>query len=242
MITLLAAHAVPVGAQRVSQQLREPRSADVQVTGHVLEPAGLEPTAERIASLRTPPGFEVSVFARNLGNPRMLAVADDGTVYVTRRQIGDVLMLRDADGDGTAEQRSVVARRPNVHGIAIDGSTMYLVTVRDLYRARILPDGSLGSLEHLIDDLPEGGQHPNRTIVIGPDRKLYVSVGSTCNACTETNPENATVLRIEPDGSSRTIFASGLRNTIGFGFHPESGVLFGMDHGTDWLGDEEQHE
>src|SRR5690606_1013567 len=82
----------------------------------------------------------------------------------------------------------------------------------------------------------------NRTIVVGPDDMLYVSVGSTCNACSEPNPENATILSIAPDGSSRTIFASGLRNTIGFGFEPESGELYGMDHGIDWLGDNEQHE
>ena len=67
-------------------------------------------------------------------------------------------------------------------------------------------------------------------------------MGSTCNACDETSPENATLLRISPDGKSRRIFASGLRNTIGFGWHPDTGELFGMDHGIDWLGDDDQPE
>jgi glucose/arabinose dehydrogenase len=71
---------------------------------------------------------------------------------------------------------------------------------------------------------------------------LYLSVGSTCNACDESNPENATILRVKPDGSSRTVFASGLRNTIGFAFHPTTRALFGFDHGIDWLGDDEQGE
>ena len=75
-----------------------------------------------------------------------------------------------------------------------------------------------------------------------PDGKLYISVGSTCNACSEANPENATILRVEPDGSSRQIFASGLRNTIGYGFEPATGELYGMDHGIDWLGDAAQPE
>ena len=85
----------------------------------------------------------------------------------------------------------------------------------------------------LVGDLPDAGQHPNRTIAFGPDGMLYISVGSTCNACNESNPENATLLRASPDGKSRTIFATGLRNTIGFGWHPTTGELWGMDHGID---------
>jgi glucose/arabinose dehydrogenase len=208
------------------------QSADVEVTGHVLEPQQLEPTAERLAGLSLPEGFAIEVFARDLINPRMIAVADDGTIYVTRRAVGDVVMLRDDDGDGSADVQETVASRPMMHGIEIDGDTAYLVTVADVYRAEIGDDGRLGPLERIIDDLPAGGQHPNRMVVVGPDGKLYLSVGSTCNASGETDPENATVLRTEPDGSSRTIFAAGLRNTIGYGFEPESGELYGMDHAS----------
>lgn len=240
-IALLATSANAFKIKPVSEQLRDPEAADVTIIGHVLEPkqVSVNGGVQRIA---LPPGFEINVFAADLTNPRMLAVAEDGTVYVTERSAGDVVMLRDDDGDGQADQREVVANRPDMHGIAIDGNTMYLVTVNDIYRTTIQEDGRLAPLEHLVDDLPEGGQHPNRTIVVGPDEKLYVSVGSTCNACGETNPENATILRVEPDGSYRTIFASGLRNTIGFGFEPQTGELWGMDHGIDWLGDNEQHE
>jgi glucose/arabinose dehydrogenase len=71
---------------------------------------------------------------------------------------------------------------------------------------------------------------------------LYITVGSTCNACAETNDENATVLRANLDGTARTIFASGLRNTIGIDWHPETRQLWGFDHGIDWLGDEIQGE
>lgn len=229
-------------ARSIPQQLEEPQHADVEIVGHVLEPQRLDPTPERIARLRVPAGFEINVFADNLINPRMLAVADDGTVYVTRREVGDVVMLKDTDNDGRADTRRPVANRPGFHGIAIDGDTVYLATVSEVYKAQRRADGTLGSLEQIINDLPVGGQHPNRTLVVGPDGKLYISVGSTCNACGETSPENATILRAETDGSYRTIFASGLRNTIGFAFHPESDELFGMDHGIDWLGDNEQSE
>uniref|UniRef100_A0ACD5GU03 PQQ-dependent sugar dehydrogenase n=1 Tax=Desertifilum tharense IPPAS B-1220 TaxID=1781255 RepID=A0ACD5GU03_9CYAN len=68
---------------------------------------------------------------------------------------------------------------------------------------------------------------------------LYLSVGSTCNACEEPNEEHATLLRAQADGSNRSIYARGLRNTIGFGWHPVTGELWGMDHGSDWRGEDQ---
>jgi len=225
--------ALPAAAQQTAQ------SDEVEIVGHVAPPTPLEPTDQRIGELQLPDGFDIRKFAEGLINPRMLAVADDGTVYVTRRSVGDVVMLRDEDGDGTADVQQTVASRPNMHGIAIDEQRMYLVTIQDVYRTEIQADGTLGPLERIIDDLPDAEQHPNRKVAVGPDGMLYISVDSTCNACGEENPENATLLRAEPDGSARTIFATGLRNTIGFDWHPETGELYGLDHGIDWLGDQE---
>lgn len=217
------------------------RAISTTITGHVVKPEKLTPDDKRM-KLSVPAGFVVTRFAEGLGRPRVLAVASDGTVYATRRDVGDVLMLRDSNGDGQAEAPITVARRPHMHGIAIDGATVYLVTVKELFVANRKDDGTLGPLKRLIDDLPDAGQHADRTIAMGPDGMLYVSVGSTCNACDESNPENATVLRVKPDGTSRTVFASGLRNTIGFAFHPTTQELWGFDHGIDWLGDNEQGE
>ena len=195
-----------------------------------------------MARLALPPGFAIGVFAHDLQNARMMRVADDGTVYLTRRAQGDVMMLRDTNGDGMADRQQVVARKEGMHGIEVIGDTVYLMTVNDVYRAARRPDGSLGDLELVADDFPAGGQHPNRMVVMGPDERLYISVGSTCNACAETDKENATIVSMNPDGSDRRIFASGLRNTIGYGFEPISGTPYGFDHGIDWLGDNEQHE
>lgn len=207
------------------------------------KPAKVDASVARIAALKVPPGFQVSAFAIGLKNARILAVAPDGTVYLSRRDQGDVLMLKDTNGDGKADgEPTVVAHRAGAHGLAIHGGKLYLVTVKELFVADILPDGRLGELKMLAGDLPDSGQHPNRTIAWGPDNMLYISVGSTCNTCNESNPEHATLLRVSPDGKQRTIFASGLRNTIGFDWHPHTGELWGMDHGIDFLGDDVQKE
>jgi Raf kinase inhibitor-like YbhB/YbcL family protein len=222
----------------VAQKTNE--AADMTFSGHVLEPRKAK--LNDLNALKVPDRFEVNVFADDLVNPRMMAVSADGTVYVTRRSVGDVVMLRDDNGDGVADSRKVVANRPQMHGIAMDGDTMYLATIEDVYKTTITSDGSLAELQRIIDDLPDGGQHPNRTLGIGPDKMLYISVGSTCNACTETSPESATLLRASTDGAKRRIFASGLRNTIGFAWHPQTGDLFGMDHNIDWHGDDQPKE
>ncbi|MFD2648907.1 YbhB/YbcL family Raf kinase inhibitor-like protein [Devosia albogilva] len=217
--------------------------SDVTIEGTILEPEPITVSddAELAGLISVPEGFTVEVVGRDLGNTRMLAT-HGGHVYATRRTEADVIRLDDDDGDGKYDGFTVVAARPGMHGIAFHEDSAYLVTVNEVYTAPVAEDGSFGDLTMIIDDLPDGGQHPNRTLAIGPDGKLYITVGSTCNACAETNPENATIVRANLDGTGRTIFASGLRNTIGFGWEPTSGRLYGADHGTDWLGDEEQQE
>lgn len=215
----------------------------VGTQANTFKPAKVPISPERVAALQAPAGFTVSTFATGLRNARILAVAPNGTVYLSRRDQGDILMLRDIDGDGRADGAPVqVANRPNAHGLAIKDGKLYVATVKEIFVADIQADGTLGPLTMLIGDLPDGGQHPNRTIAFGPDGMLYISVGSTCNACNETNPESATLLRASPDGKQRSIFATGLRNTIGFGWHPATGELWGMDHGIDYLGDGIQPE
>ncbi len=210
---------------------------------HIHEPTPRAPLPVDTAALRVPEGFTVSRFAERLGNLRMLAVAPNGDIYATRRSSGDVILLRDADGDGRADGDPViVARRSAAHGIAIHDGKLYVATVKEVFVGDILADGTVGPLTLIIGDLPDSGQHPNRTISVGPDEMLYISVGSTCDACQESNPENATILRSSLDGKSRTIFAAGLRNTIGFDWHPRTGELWGLDHGIDNLGDDLQQE
>jgi Raf kinase inhibitor-like YbhB/YbcL family protein len=234
---------VTVFASAATAQAQQGDGTNQPLSTHVFKPAKVEATPARIAQLKAPPGFTVTPFATGLKNVRILVAAPDGTIYASRRDQGDVIMLKDADGDGKADGAPVtVASRAGMHGLAVKDKKLYMVTAKEVFTADIAADGKLGPLNMIIGDLPDAGQHPNRTIAFGPDGMLYLSVGSTCNACNESNPENATLLRVSPDGKSRTIFATGLRNTIGFGWHPQTGELWGMDHGVDFLGDDTQPE
>jgi Raf kinase inhibitor-like YbhB/YbcL family protein len=135
-----------------------------------------------------------------------------------------------------------VASRSGMHGIAFHGAKVYLATPNEVFVADVLADGRFGPLDMIIHNLPDAGQHNTRTVAIGPDNMLYISVASTCNECNETSPESATLLRASLDGKTRSIFAAGLRDVVGWGWHPETGELWGMDHGMDWLGDDQQVE
>ena len=192
-----------------------------------------------LSRLKVPAGYKVNIAATGLGKPRMMAFGADGTLYITRRDQGDVLMLKDKDGDGRFEDlKTIVAQFAGVHGICLREGWMYLISNRILQRGKMMPDGSVGKLDTLIKDLPDAGQHPDRTIGFGPDGKLYITVGSTCNDCDDQNPENATVLQVQPGTWKRKIYARGLRNTIGFDWNPQTRELWGADHGRDYLGDD----
>ncbi len=213
-----------------------------QVSTFVFIPGLMDADDNRVGQLRVPVGFQIEKFAEGLTKPRMMLTNSTGQTYVTSREAGLVYLLEDTTGDGKADRIETVAEIEEAHGLAIRENQLYIVAVKELYVADMAADGSLGAPQLLNGNLPDGGQHPNRTMGFGPDGMLYISIGSTCNSCPEPNPLHATMLRGNPDGTGMQIYAKGLRNTVGFDWHPETGDFWGMDHGIDMLGDEQQME
>ncbi|WP_276485585.1 PQQ-dependent sugar dehydrogenase [Paraflavitalea pollutisoli] len=234
LLSLVITHHFVVHAQK-GHPAKQPTSANV----HTYFAAHQDFQPSLVSKLKVPTGFRVQVAASGLGKPRMMAVGANNSLYITRRDVGDVLLLQQMDANGQFQSlKTIVAQFNGVHGITIHDGWLYLCATKKLTRGKLNADGTVGPLDTLINDLPDGGQHDNRTIAFGPDNKLYVTVGSDCNDCKETNPEHATILQMNADGTERVVYARGLRNTLGFDWHPQTRELWGMDHGTDWRGDE----
>ena len=213
------------------------------IEAHVVRPQALAPTPELLATLKMPEGFHLTRYVDGISNPRIVKALGT-TVYASQRTDQNIVMFKDLDGDGVADTQRVVATGTDLHGFAFtkDGKTVVMVGIRKLWRAKVLPDGNFGPKQELMDDLPDAGQHPNRTVEIGPDGRVYVSCGSTANDAVEHNPYNATIVVCDLDGKHRAILASGVRNTLGFDWQPGTNALYGWDQGIDWLGDDEQRE
>lgn len=190
-----------------------------------------------LARLSLPPGFAVDVFARDLGGVRVLVVAPDGTVYASVPSAGRVLRLRDLDGDGRSDETvPVLQGYPGVHGLALGNGTLYFATPTTVYAAPLDAGGTPSATRVVTDGLPSGGNHQAPGLGLGPDGRLYLTLGSSCNACEEASPERAAMLVLE--NGSRRIFAKGLRNTMGFDWQPATGELYGADQGVDLRGDD----
>ena len=215
-----------------------PSDTPTSATVNTFYPAIVDFNDSLTHNLKLADGYTLGVAATGLGKPRMMAIAPNGGLYVTRRNTGDVLVLTDPGQDGRFQTlKTVISKFPGVHGIAVRDGWIYLCSPKILAKGKLNPDYSIGPLDTIVNNLPEGGQHDNRTLGFDKEGFLYISVGSDCNDCKETNPEHATIVRMKTDGSDRKVYARGLRNTIGFDWHPVTGELWGMDHGTDWRGD-----
>ncbi|MBW7676368.1 PQQ-dependent sugar dehydrogenase [Chryseobacterium chendengshani] len=210
-----------------------------KITHSTNYPEHLDFLPEMVNLLKVPDGWAVSIAASGLGKPRMLYHTSEGNLYITRRDTGDVLLLKDSNRDAKFEDvKTVVAEFKGVHGITLKDGWLYLCNNTELRRYRINSDGTLRDKEMLFNDMPSAGQHPNRTMDFGPDGKLYISIGTLCNDCKESDREAASMVQVDPVTWKRTIFASGLRNTIGFDWHPQTNEFWGMDNGGDAKGDD----
>jgi len=178
-------------------------------------------------TLRVPPGFKIAVYAENLQGVRYLALGAGNAVYASQPGSGLIVKLT-ANGAVT-----VASGLKGPFGIAFRGDTMYVAEEQDV--KRFDPGGAAPVT--IVPRVPGGG-HSTRTILFGPDGKLYLAVGSSCNLCDERDSMRAAVTQFNRDGSAGRIFAHGLRNTVGLAFNPTTGELWGGNNDRDNLGDD----
>ena len=192
-------------------------------------------------SLIVPAGFHVTVFADSVDNARSMALGPQGTVFVGSRTGDKVHAVIDRDGDSKADRVVVIASgldQPN--GIAMRGEALYVATASEILRFDDIeqhldaPPAPVTVRDSLPN--PDAG-HTWKFIAFGPDDLLYMSVGAPCNVCLSP-PMVSTILRMKPDGSDLEVFAEGVRNSVGFDWHPETQELWFTDNGRDALGDD----
>ena len=192
---------------------------------------------------QVPPGFKVSVLATGFDQPRWLAVAPDGDVFVADSAAGMVIVLHSSPALVGAESREVFADHLNLpFGIAFRDDYVYVANTNQVVRFRYDPKTSrrLSDAEAILD-LPGMGynQHWTRSLALSPDGKeLFVSVGSKANVSIESDPRRAAILVAEPDGKNMRIYASGLRNAVGIAFDQESGNLWAAVNERDDMGED----
>lgn len=190
--------------------------------------------------IRLPEGFTIELYAEGVENARSLERSPNGTVFVGTRGEGKVYALRDEDGDNRADRIYTIAedlKSPN--GVAFRDGDLYVAEISRILKLENIEDHLSDPPEPVVvnDGYPEETHHGWKYIAFGPDGKLYVPVGAPCNICLSEDPVFASLTRMDPDGGNVEVVHRGIRNTVGFAWHPDTGELWFTDNGRDWMGD-----
>lgn len=189
--------------------------------------------------IKLPEGFKIEVFAE-VDNARSLALGRSGTVYAGNRNGDKVYAVRDTDGDNKADKRWVIASGLNSpNGVAFKDGDLYVAEISRISKYTNIEDNLNNPPKPAVvtADYPTETHHGWKYIAFGPDGKLYVPVGAPCNICDSEDDVFASITTLNADGTGREIYAHGVRNTVGFTWHPETKELWFTDNGRDMMGD-----
>jgi glucose/arabinose dehydrogenase len=196
-----------------------------------------------LACIKLPPGFSIDYYAENVKGARSMTLSPNGTLFVGSRDAGNVYAVLDRNNDSKADDVIVIAQGLNSpNGVAFRNGSLYVAEVSRIIRY----DNIEAMLENppapvvVNNSFPSDQAHGWKYIKFGPDGKLYVPVGMPCNICNMEGVDEryGTIMRMEPNGSQLEIFARGIRNTVGFAWHPQTEELWFTDNGRDWLGND----
>jgi len=190
-----------------------------------------------VAQLKVPKGFKVEIYASGIPNARSLRLGDKGTVFVSNRQFDKVYAVVDRNGKREVKVLASGLDRPN--GLAFHNGALYIAEGTKISKLEKIEDNLDNPPKPVVvyDDLPNHQSHGWKFMAIGPDNKLYINVGAPCNICIPPE-ENAQLRRVNLDGSGAEVVARGVRQSVGFDWHPVTKELYFTDNGRDWLSED----
>ena len=189
--------------------------------------------------IKLPEGFVISVYAE-VPNARSITLSPSGIVYAGNRSEDKVYAITDENKDGKADKVYTIASGLNTpNGVAFKNGHLYIATISSILKLENI-EANLANPPQpkvVFDKFPTDKQHGWKFISFGPDGKLYVPIGAPCNICKKDNPIYASIVRINEDGTGLEIFANGIRNSVGFSWHPVTKKLWFTENGRDMMGD-----
>ncbi len=191
--------------------------------------------------LNLPAGYSIDLYAENVKNARSMTLSPSGTLYVGTRNEGSVYALKDTDGDNKVDKQYILLEGGSMpNGVALKDGDLYVAEHSRIVKFTDIESKleDPGTPEVVYDKFPTEKHHGWKYIAFGPDGKLYVPVGAPCNICESEEDIYASITRINPDGTDLEIVHTGVRNTVGFTWHPETDELFFTDNGGDMMGDD----
>jgi glucose/arabinose dehydrogenase len=182
-----------------------------------------------------PRGFKVEVFVSGVADARSLRVGDKGTVFISNRNRDKIYAV----AEGRREAKVIASGLDRPNGLAFHNGTLYIAEATKVSKLERIEDtiDNPGKPEVIYSDLPNHSAHGWKFMAVGPDNKLYINVGAPCNIC-EPPDANSQIRRINLDGSEPEVYARGVRNSVGFDWHPVTRELYFTDNGRDWLSEE----
>jgi glucose/arabinose dehydrogenase len=243
----LAAASGPAPAQQQQQQQapawaqgRPPEMADSRLAPHAPRLTVTPPDQVPVTALRVPSGFRVELWAHGLPGARMMALGQNGTVFVGTRVIGRVYAVTDEGGGRRV--RTIAERLTQPNGVAFRDGSLYVIAINRVLRY----DGIEGKLDApgapveltAAFNLPPDEHHGWKFAAFSPDGRLTMNIGVPCNICEFDRDRYALIVSFRPDGSDRRIEAKGIRNSVGFDWHPVTRELWATNNGRDWAGND----
>jgi len=230
------------GAQQAAPPPSWKQGQPANLADSTLAPIAQPPAPAALADLhvekiKVPPGFKVSLWAHGINNARVMVWGAKGTLFVSSRVAGNVYAVIDKDGQRQVKTIATGLNLPN--GVAFKDGTLYVAEVSRITKMVGIEDklDNPPAMEMVYDTLPKDLPHGWKYLAFGPDGKLYFNIGAPCNICMPPDT-HANISRVNPDGTGFEYYARGVRNSVGFDWHPVTKDFYFATHGRDWLGDE----